>query len=994
MIFNDYISYTQKYKQEYGDNTIVLMEVGSFWEIYDCHENKGANIKEIGELLNIHVSRKNKNIIEISEKNPQMAGFPTHALQRFLPILIDNNYTVVLVSQVTPPPNPKRKVTHVLSKGTYIDEMKSSDTNNIMSLFIEYNKDIRNAHTQTYSIGVAVIDTSTGQNYVYETISKPHDKMYAFHDCWRVICSYNPCEIIISGNNIPISFDEICTILSLQNKKVYNKLDLMLKDVFDVGYQNNFIKQVFKHSSNSVLSPVEFLNLERKYYACIAYITLLQFTKQHNDFLINNINMPKFMNSHEMLELSFNALEQLDVMGLNKILNKCITAIGKRYFKYKLINPIINVQDLKTSYDNIEEYITNKDRLRFCQDQLKHIHDIERLFRKMHVRKFHPMEVCFVLKSIEAIKNLTETYDEKLFNVCSKIIKKIKDVFDMNECSKCFLEEMKGNIFKKGVYDNVDNLIENKQQLISDIELFVSDLNSKNGNVFKLDSNERDGYFLIITSKRFNEIKKKHFIIGNKIGFCFETAKCSNLSSNYVKITHHSLEQITKSINSINETLFNKQKEQFEIFISEFIEHFQTDFELLVDFTGKIDFFTNNARNAIEFKYCKPCIQSSSQAETGSGNENEQSFLKGVDIRHPIIERILNEYQYVGNDIELGTKGNQHMLLYGLNAAGKSSFMKAVGLNIIMAQSGMFVPCESFIFHPFKEIFTRIQRHDDLYRGQSTFMIEISELRNILQRATTHSLIIGDELCSGTESTSAIAIVAAGIKEMEKRGSTFIFATHLHELTDFDELNFVNVYHLDVHCDPKTNKLTYNRKLLHGQGSKIYGLEVCRALDIGDSFLQIANSFRNKLTDKNDTIKKSKYNQNHIVDKCAICGGQGAEVHHIKPQKNADDNGFIGRLHKNHLSNLVTLCEKCHVQIHHDNLRIDGYVQTSSGKELIVKHEYKNDMSGINHFILNLKQTEKKTKKEILMCVLEQFDVTLSMYKLNKILKDIQNNFQ
>ena len=205
-------------------------------------------------------------------------------------------------------------------------------------------------------------------------------------------------------------------------------------------------------------------------------------------------------------------------------------------------------------------------------------------------------------------------------------------------------------------------------------------------------------------------------------------------------------------------------------------------------------------------------------------------------MRHPIIERIQTDIEYISNDICLGKKNEETlngMLLYGCNAVGKSSLMKAVGLNIIMAQTGMFVSSSEFRYSPFNYIFTRISDNDNIFKGQSSFAVEMSELRSILNRSDKNSIVLGDELCSGTESVSAQSIFAASVIKLAKKNINFVFATHLHELykmSDIKELDNVKSYHLKVIFEEETKKLIYDRKLEEGNGPTIYGLEVCKAM--------------------------------------------------------------------------------------------------------------------------------------------------------------------
>jgi DNA mismatch repair protein MutS len=356
------------------------------------------------------------------------------------------------------------------------------------------------------------------------------------------------------------------------------------------------------------------------------------------------------------------------------------------------------------------------------------------------------------------------------------------------------------------------------------------------------------------------------------------------------------------------------------------------DIEKICNFIGEIDIVTTNAFNAIKYKYCRPSI---SKIAT-------KSFVKAKGIRHAIIEMIQNKTEYVCNDISLGCKGCDGLLLYGINASGKSSLMKSVGISVIMASAGMYVPCEEFEFYPYDSIFTRIPTGDNMFKGESTFTNEISELRKIIQYANRNSLVIGDELCSGTESVSAMSIVASGILELCYRGTSFIFATHLHDLVNLNKvktLDNLRVCHLKVTYDEKTNSLIYDRKLADGQGATLYGLEVCKSLNLPKSFLETADSIRKEIMEMSPTLlgyKRSRYNNSLFKDKCGLCDTEKVEeVHHIVEQHTADENGFVDHRHKNHLSNLVGLCKECHQKVHDGIIKINGYKQTSSGIRLM-----------------------------------------------------------
>jgi DNA mismatch repair protein MutS len=275
--------------------------------------------------------------------------------------------------------------------------------------------------------------------------------------------------------------------------------------------------------------------------------------------------------------------------------------------------------------------------------------------------------------------------------------------------------------------------------------------------------------------------------------------------------------------------------------------------------------------------------------------------------------------------------------------------MKSVGLNVIMAQCGMFVPCNEFIYNPYKNILTRITGEDNFSKGFSSFVVEMTELRTILNRSGQNSLILGDEICHGTEQISALAIVSSSIVELSHKNSNFIFATHLHRLSVMDEitsLHNVCCWHLKVLFDEVLDCLVYDRKLEPGAGSDLYGLEVAKyIIQEQPDFIKRCMDIRRKILEipsEAVSLRTSKYNVKLLVDKCKICGKKGEDTHHIDFQCNADDDGGIRvgdkKFHKNVTANLVALCKKCHIKVHHsvDNKKfvIDGYIQTTKGTVL------------------------------------------------------------
>jgi|UniRef100_A0A6C0CDN9 DNA mismatch repair protein MutS len=341
------------------------------------------------------------------------------------------------------------------------------------------------------------------------------------------------------------------------------------------------------------------------------------------------------------------------------------------------------------------------------------------------------------------------------------------------------------------------------------------------------------------------------------------------------------------------------------------------------------------AYNALKYNYCKPHIANDPTLKT-------KSYVSFKKLRHCLIEHLNAHELYVTNDLELGTS-RHGILLYGTNAVGKTSFIKSIGIAIIMAQAGMYVPCEEFTYYPYEYLFTRILGNDNIFKGLSTFAVEMCELRTIMKNANSNSIILGDELCSGTETTSALSIFVASLERLHALQSTFLFATHFHEILEYEEiksLDKLDAYHMCVLFDREKNTLIYDRKLRHGHGESMYGLEVCKSLALPDDFIERAYAIRNKYNKTHSSAsvieaKKSHYNANKLRGMCELCcDNEGTEIHHLQYQKNAKNGIINGEFNKNHKANLINICEACHHKIHNLNSEF-RITKTSDGYKLL-----------------------------------------------------------
>ena len=1039
MLIDDYLEYQIQYQKKYGDKTIILMQVGSFFEAYAI-DNEGEkinveNLYYICDLMNIQISRKNKNIVKSSRSNPLMAGFPLLAIDKFIQILINNHFTVVLVEQVTEPPEPERKITNIFSPGTQINYCPSEETSNLVSVYIETIPDLKN-YRDTVCIGLSVIDLTTGKSIIYESYSEKDDLHKSFDEVYRFIKSHNPREIIFHIKSCPYNKEKLISYLEIQDRVSH----FILKDELDsavhkLSYQRSFLQKVYQHQNKTQLSIHEFLDLENKIYGTISFIQLLQFAYEHNESVIQKIEPPEIWEQNKYLILTNDSINQLNLVDYSSnsmnnkynsllgIVSNASTAIGKRYLREQLLNPVNSIEVLNHRYACCEELL-EKDTVsqvyyyKFIEEHLKKIMDIERLHRRMGLGVLQPADFSNLDLAYQNFINIIET--PELFSTEKELTKLLpnpenmdlfrkfmleyRELFDLDEIVKYHLNNITGSFFKLGQVPEIDEIqakIKKYNLRLQNIADKLSYYIEKESKFIRVEYIEKDGHYLQTTKKR-GEILKKAFANTHYQKFTVPdgdnkiTLNPKELDLKFLKdrtkITSDKINSISYKLRSLQSQLEQKTISIYLGKLEYFYQNYAPCLRAVSFFIAQVDFYKSNAKSAILYGYSQPRIV-----------PHTNSYMDVKELRHPIIERIQTSTEYVPNDILIGKDDLNGILLYGCNAVGKSSLMKAVGLNIIMAQAGMYVAATNFTYQPFDYIFTRISDNDNIFKGQSSFAVEMSELRSILKRSNNKSIILGDELCSGTESISAQSIFAASVIQLSERKVNFIFATHLHELfkmEEVQELENVKSYHLKVIFDEITKTLIYDRKLEEGNGPTIYGLEVCKAMDLDTDFLKLANTLRKKIIDLDKNIltqKQSQYNADLFMDNCEICDSPASETHHIQEQHEFNQDNMKGHLPKNNLSNLVPLCEKCHLNVHHGNLIISGYLDTTEGRKLDFNFlELTEEKKGKRkydekqkHIILKYKNIPNMSMAKACRLLEQKYQIKISNQTLKKIWLDI-----
>ena len=1078
-----YIETLKAYKEKLNkEKTIVLMQVGEFFEIYGLIYPDGSKVGDIWEFcenVNLKVGEKKQEVYKNPEIKVYMGGVQTPYVQPYIQKAVDKyGWTIVIFEQerIGNTLKYERKETAIISPGININSDSYSTIS--MVIYIEqittYYKPSK-VNPTIVNIGVSYVDCITGANGILAiNNSKITDISIPFDELLKLLTIKNPKELTIYIHNFDSLTDDILNndlhLFNYQYKIIRTPID---DKYCNLNYQSLIFNKVY-YKLRGLMDITQQLDIEgaEHNYSRIALTLLLDFILKHDKTIIENLDKPEIiLTSDNYLMLANNSLEQLDIIdniradstlnytvnankntkriSLLDLLDNTKTPLGKNLFRTRLSTPITIPEELERRYKTIGEYETlhnnymKKNMVSVMNDkygsplhQLRHhltgIKNIDNYLRKMITHNINPNDISIYIESLtkcievyeflhsiinhqniqnETLKALPELMPTlETFQSLIEIYKLFTETILLDNLNSSIWSGIENNPFKKGVSKVLDDLqadIECDRLLLTTI---INELSSiiepkYNKDTMKpciCEGNNTSKGIYIFTTKIKKDCLEDYFIKRNKkliIGKYTITHK--DIKFNQMKDNKWELDII--HLKSSNGTLKVNIDKIGKLVKGEMVKwlhhniigadndesndscngesHNTTKINTLLCFSkfiGEIDVLQSNVLNVIEKGYVSPTIDMT----------NEHSFIKADNIRHPIIEHISKNTKYIPNDIVMGKDGIDGMLLFGVNAVGKSSLMKSIGINIIMAQAGMYVASSYFRYKPYKYLFTRIRNNDNIYAGLSSFEVEMKEFKVILKYANEDSIILGDELCSGTETKDATSLVASGVITLSKRKSSFMFATHLHFLAEMPyikELHNVKLFHLLVERDIKNpSKLIYSRKLHPGNGPKSYGILVCETMDLDNDFIIKAKEIResmnanananinihsnstevnnNTINDSNFNSIGSKYNINKIISTCEICNMNACDVHHINQQCDANENNIIydnenGIFNKNKLWNLISLCKQCHINVHSfpPKIIINGYITTSAGIDLSYEIKTKKDnkiMNDMNDTIL------------------------------------------
>jgi DNA mismatch repair protein MutS len=974
-IYNEYFTLDTTWKEKYGEKTVVLFQVGAFFEVYgikDLKQNTQTNTIEIfSQMSNLRIAAKSKTFYgDNSNMQIVMAGFRDYQLEYYLEKITENGFTAVVFVQEDKAVGEKGKnriFSGVYSPGTYLsyNDNVSKVSNYLMCIWILQRKHIN-------ICGIVVIDIITGKSFIFEYEADNNDQLE------RYISVYNPNEVLfISQNNSGLSNSGLSTFDTIehlfQSSVSFHVIDMSsnkIKNVLKQTYIEEILNKQF--GTDTFQNCFEFNQYP---VATMAFCYLLDFIYEHNSNLVKNIQIPLFNNSHERVVLANHTLKQLNILddgngqghlsSVLSFLNKCSCAIGKRRFRQQLLNPVYDEVWLQSEYTVVNEILKSENRVLIApfRKMMIGICDIEKISRQLAIKKIFHSSISQLFRSLETIEqihvclaetlliqNYLTTKDENSFhNHLKEMMDFIKSQIIVERGSQTFpkgfgddededsmVEDENNNIMCIGVSSELDSLMQEYEDNKMMLEKWRETLNqlvsamdsSKKRNVGEKDSQyikihktEKSGVSLQITKTRSKLLKDA--FKNNKtltiMGITIETKdielSSASTSTNEIDCPH--LTKIVKRLFSLKDQIGKVMDREYNLFLVKLETSWFSFLNVLVEYVGKLDVLICRAHNAIEYNYCCPSIVS----------ESERGKVSAKNLRHVLIEHLITNETYTANDVELSEEP-QGILLFGINSSGKTSLLRSLGISLILAQSGNFVPASKFEYKPYRSIYSRIIGNDNLFKGHSSFAVEMTELRMILKMADPYSMVLADEISKGSEMDSAMSITTASIMNFVKLGCSFMITSHLHEIVGFDEIRElsrqVHLKHLLVTFDYEQDLLVYDRHLRDGSGESFYGLLVCKSLHMPQDFIDTAYNIRNKYLTVGKSIlsqKTSVYNGKKIRGLCEMCGEEMAEeVHHLTPQKDANAEGFFENgMHKNHVGNLSALCSKCHDVVHHSS---------------------------------------------------------------------------
>lgn len=900
-----YRSFYTKYRPIYGPDTCVLLLVGKFYELFDYIDPQTQEpltpIKRVCQIMNIALKEKPGH--GPAGEIGLWGGVPEQSLHKFAQTLTAQGWTVVVVDQVKDGANrvTDRIPTRILSPGTHV-EMAGQERMSVAGLYISQNK-----------TAIAINDLTTGEVITYETPQADEILHLLQIYCVKEIIYLSEAPGPDQGlEEVRAKYGIRCGL----HVAPYTPL----KGPAAEEYFRRMFRVKTLMPLRTALSLGDSLSIDA------ALFVLLRFVEDHFPSQSERLTGHTSYNPENHMRLSNNILEQLNIItgrgekSVINLLDRTFSAIGKRALRERILRPITSLTQLERRWEQVR-YIMGieQGKRKIIERDLRGLYDIPRLHYKIAsgslssediLQLFHSYSASICL--IENLRGDNLAIDVQVESKISAYRKLFNETFDeskasarSNEAPIGFLTSEAGpNTFAIEQY--IEKITADWQALL---EKFAKSLGVPSESfVLKLDSS---GEYYLEAPRNLTKILEQasKTTTNNPVkSLSIESKKSGPIRVTFAEFYEYS-EKLRTSFIRLNNTLAKETLAACD-HLWECVKGVQ---DAWIEWLGAVDVTFAFSAVGAAYDWCIPSIG---------------DHLEIEGLRHPLLETQQTRESYVKHDISL----SGGWLIYGVNASGKSSLMKAVGIAVILAQAGCPVPGSTMRIRPYDAAFSRIWNNDNIWAGLSSFAVEVQELAEILRLSTANSLVLGDEVCSGTESSSATSLVAATLEHLQSKGTHFMFATHLHDLMKVPGLcsqaKALKVWHLRV-ITTLDGKLIYDRTLQPGSGKSTYGLEVAKAMGLPTDLMLRAYAIRRHLGGEvsADEAPKSAWNALIRRETCEHCNNsfvRGLEVHHIHERANGGGNS---------LRNLAVLCDACHDKHHANEITIAPLTQTSEGLE-------------------------------------------------------------
>ena len=784
-------------KDKYED-CIIFFRLGDFYEMFFDDAVIASRV------LELTLTGKQAGL----EERVPMCGVPHHAYASYVDTLIDKGYKVAICEQLEDPKLTKgmvkRDVIQVVTKGTRIDENIDSKSNNY----------IANIYSFDYCFGISFADISTGEIYAM-LVEGEKDKVI------KEIAKHNFKEVIVNDE----TDREIIEILRTN----YNVLVTITKESLEDKNYEYIYKEIEDIRIIETLKHLLFYILDTK-KGDLHHLQKCRVIKSSEYLEFDN-------NTKRNLELTETLRNREREYSLLWLLDKNKTALGSRYLKHNIENPLRDKKEIERRYDMVEklstEFILRDDLIK----ELGNVYDLERLAGRISYGNLNAKDLLQLKTSLKSLPNIKDILKQIKFDKKLETLEELYELLDKTILEDAPFTLHEGHLIKPGYNEELDEL----KKISSGSKDFILELEQKEKERtgiknLKVGFNKVFGYYIEVS-------KGQTHLIKDEFGY-----DRKQTLANCERFTTPLLKEKENIILGAEEKIINLEYKLF-MDIREVVKRYTSKLQRIAKIIGEVDMLQSFSIVSDQYKYVRP-------------NLTEEKTIKMIDCRHPVVEQVMKD-KYIPNDIIMD-RTTDILLITGPNMAGKSTYMRQCAITVIMAQMGCFVPCKSCTMPIFDKIFTRIGASDDLVSGESTFMVEMKEANNAISEATENSLILFDELGRGTATYDGMSLAQAILEYIhDKIKAKTMFSTHYHELTSLEK-DLKHLKNVHVSAIEKDGKVTFLHKVKNGAVDKSYGIHVASLAHLPESLIKRADEILNIYEHKN--IKKEIFTQTSLFE--------------------------------------------------------------------------------------------------------------------------------